>query len=152
VYGSSGVSITSNQVTNTQFGIAVVSSSPGSANSSRITSNTINATHIFDAIDVCSNNNTISSNTINGADESGIHLDDTCTGSGNSNSITNNTTTLSCAGLLEGASTTGNSFSGNFSYDAVFTLQYGDVCGTTPSRRMPSSSGKVMHKVQPSRL
>jgi len=59
VYASPNVDIESNQVTNTQFGIAVVSAASGAEDHTTVRSNSVNATHIFDAVDVCSNNNVI---------------------------------------------------------------------------------------------
>jgi hypothetical protein len=136
VYASSGVSITSNTVSSTQFGIAVDSDPVlGPANSTTIASNIINATRIFDAIDVCSNSNTVKLNTINGAAESGIHLDDTCTGStGSNNTVKNNTVTLACAGILEGSGATGNSLTGGTYYNVGQALLTGsDTCSEFPS-------------------
>lgn len=137
VYASSGVSITSNTVTSTQLGIAVVTDPVlGPANSSTISSNTVNATQIFDAIDVCSNSNTVKLNTISGAAESGIHLDDSCGGAtGSSNIVKNNTVSLACAGILQGAGATGNFFApGNTFYNVGQTLLMGsDTCSPFPS-------------------
>jgi hypothetical protein len=132
VYASKGVSITANQVTNTQFGIALAGDSVnGKANASVVSQNIVGSTHIFDAIDVCGNNNTVSSNTINGADESGIHLDDTCGGTGNGNSVTNNTVNLSCAGVLTGTGTSGNSLTGNTYFNVGNQTLAGDMCTLT---------------------
>jgi len=137
VYASTGVSITSNTVTSAQFGIAVETDPVlGPSNSSSIASNTVDATQIFDAIDVCSDSNTVKLNTINGAAESGIHLDDSCTGStGSNNTVKNNTVTLACAGILEGSGATGNSFTpGNTFYNVGTTLLTGsDTCSQFPS-------------------
>jgi parallel beta-helix repeat protein len=136
VYASNGVSITSNTVTSTQFGIAVVTDPVlGPANSSTITSNTVNATQIFDAIDVCGDSNLVKLNTINGAAESGIHLDDSCTGStGSNNTVKNNTVTLACAGILEGPGTGGNTFTGGTYYNVGQTVLTGsDTCSQFPS-------------------
>jgi hypothetical protein len=128
VFASKQVSITSNRVTNTQFGIAVVSDSvDGAADHATISSNVVNATRIFDAIDVCSNNNSVSSNTINGADESGIHLDDTCGSTGSTNSVLNNTISLTCAGILQGTGSA-NTLSGNVYFDVVQQKPVGDTC------------------------
>jgi parallel beta-helix repeat protein len=148
VYGSTGIHITSNQVTNTQYGIVVVSDTPGSGDGATIKSNTVNATHIFDAIDACSNGNTVSSNTINGADQSGIHLDDTCGGTGNNNTVNSNTISLSCTGLLTGTGTTGNIATGNTYYNVITQTTPGDVCEQVPG---PEKKPPHRPKVRPAR-
>jgi parallel beta-helix repeat protein len=132
IYASKSVSITSNRVTSTQFGIALAGDPvSGKANANTVSQNTVSTTHIFDAIDVCGNNNTVSSNVINSADESGIHLDDTCGGSGNSNSVMNNSVNLACAGILTGTGTTGNSLSGNTYLNVGNQVLAGDSCAAT---------------------
>jgi len=95
-YGTESASITNNQVTNTQYGIAVEGCSGcggvnGSGDGATITGNTISATHLFDAIDVCANGATVTNNKINGADESGIHLDDSCFGAETGSTVSGNT-------------------------------------------------------------
>ncbi|MGA9530242.1 MAG: right-handed parallel beta-helix repeat-containing protein [Terriglobales bacterium] len=110
-YGSENVSITTNQVANTQYGIAVTGCPGcggvnGDGDGATISGNTISATHLYDAIDVCANNAIVTSNKINGADESGIHIDDTCGfPSETGNSISSNTISQSCAAVLEGPNT-----------------------------------------------
>lgn len=145
VYASKGVSITSNRVTSTQFGIALAGDPvSGKANANAVSQNTVSATHIFDAIDVCGNNNTISSNTINGADESGIHLDSSCSASGNSNSVMNNSINLSCSGILQGSGTSGNTLSGNTYYNVGTQVLGGDVCGATFGPAVISAKASVV--------
>lgn len=88
---SPNVTIKSNNVSNTQFGIAIVSDPTlGVADGAILTSNTVSLTHLYDGIDLCSNNNKATGNTISGSDESGIHLDDTCPGAGTGNTVTSN--------------------------------------------------------------
>ncbi len=129
VYASDGVGITSNQVTNTQYGIVAVSDPIlGAADGTTIKSNTVNATHIFDAIDVCSNGNTVSSNTVNGADQSAIHLDETCTNTGNNNTVDNNTLSVSCTGIMSGEGETGNVTNGEIYYSVITPTLVGDSC------------------------
>jgi parallel beta-helix repeat protein len=99
---SSPMKITGNSVSNTQYGISV-NNNDGAV----IESNAIQATHIFDGIDACSNNNFIESNRINGSDESAVHLDDSCTGTSTGNTVENNTFMGACAGILEGPSASG---------------------------------------------
>lgn len=148
VYGAANVSTTGNTVGNTQFGIAYVTDTLDNlpADFGTISSNKVSATHIFDAIDVCSNKNTVKSNTINSADESGIHLDSSCSGTGSVNLVTNNTIQESCAGLLLGTGTSGNTITPNTYFNDLGTVVNGDVCASnlaeSPSkklvRRIPS--------------
>jgi hypothetical protein len=109
VYASPNVAIKSNNVSNTQFGIAIVSDPTlGAADGAVLTSNTVSATHLYDGIDLCSNSNIATSNTISGSDEAGIHVDDTCTGSSTGNSVTKNTVNSACAGILSGPGASAN--------------------------------------------
>jgi parallel beta-helix repeat protein len=156
VYASPDATVTSNRVTNTQFGIAVVTdSSIGNADSANVSSNVVSATRIFDAIDVCSNGNTVNSNTVNGADESGIHLDDTCGSTGSGNIVENNIVSLSCAGILQGTGT-GNTLSGNVYYNVVQQKPTGDACPQiSPSLAAnfkQSTAAKSRPNFKPSRL
>jgi hypothetical protein len=96
-----------------------------------VSTNYIAGTQIFDAIDLCSNANTARSNTIYGSTESGIHIDDTC-GTSNNNVVTSNNINEGCAGILEGATSTGNTISSNTFYNVVTTILSGDTC-TLPS-------------------
>ena len=126
VYASTGtVRITSNLVSNTQYGIAVGSDAI-------VNSNTVTLTHLYDAIDLCGDSNTADSNTITGADESGVHIDDTCTGSATGNTVSGNTISATCAGVLSGPVIGSNTISNNTFYNAVSKIVYGsDTC--TPS-------------------
>lgn len=121
-YGSANVTIVENQIANTQFGIAVADdytdplSNPG--DNATIVGNTVSATHIFDAIDVCSNNNRVSGNQIFSAQESAIHLDKTCGGtgsqkSGNNNDVKDNFINETCVGVLTDSGTNGNNAGDN---------------------------------------
>jgi Periplasmic copper-binding protein (NosD) len=141
VYASSNVTTTGNTVGNTQFGIAYVTDlNFGAADVGTITSNKVSATHIFDAIDVCSNSNIVKSNTINSADESGIHLDSSCSGSGNFNTVTNNIIQESCAGLLLGTGTGSNGITPNTYLNVGGTTVVGDTCQSnvaeSPTRKL----------------
>jgi hypothetical protein len=91
-----------------------------------ITSNKVSGTQLFDAVDVCSNSNTVKSNTIYGSAQSGVHVDDSC-GSGNNNTVTNNSINEACAGVLLGTGT-GTTTTGNSFYSVVNTTLGGDVC------------------------
>jgi Periplasmic copper-binding protein (NosD) len=93
IYASSGVTVSSNTVESTQYGIASVSDpTSGSADNAIVSANHIGGTETFDPIDLCSNGNTAQSNSINGSNaQSGIHVDDGCPGPGAMPSGINNT-------------------------------------------------------------
>jgi hypothetical protein len=130
VYASPNVAIKSNNVNNTQYGIAVVSDPTyGAADGATLTGNTVSITHLYDGIDLCSNNNTATGNTVNGSDEAAVHLDDTCTGASTGNTIKSNTFNSACAGVLSGPGASGTTTPNTF-YNVV-TLQ---ATGATPVR------------------
>ena len=150
VYASQNVAISKNNVTNTQYGIAVVSdtsSTFGGANGAQITGNTVATTHLYDGIDLCSNNNRATGNTINGSDESAVHADDTCSGTygttGNNNTIQSNTINTACAGVLLGNGT-GNGPASNTYYNTVNLSLAGNTC-TPPPHAKGSRSGAKSH-------
>jgi hypothetical protein len=146
VYASHGVAITTNNVSNTQFGIAVVSDTNfGDADASTVKSNTVSATHIFDGIDLCSNNNVATMNIVNGSDESGIHVDDSC-GGAIGNLVTRNTINSACAGILSGP-TSGNTTTPN-TYFSVGTLQLtgSNVCAPPLARIKRNGAKRVSHR------
>jgi hypothetical protein len=145
VYSSSNVAIKSNNVSNTQFGIAVVSDPNfGLADGATLTSNTVSATHLYDGIDLCSNTNIVTSNTINGSDEAGIHVDDTCTGASTGNSVMKNTINSACAGILSGPGASGNTTVPNTFYNVV-TLQSTATNTCTPPPGIPNKAGSRSH-------
>jgi parallel beta-helix repeat protein len=133
-YGSENIVISNNQVSNTQYGIAVAGCSGcgpngGVGDGAQVTNNTITLTHFYDAIDLCANNTTASGNKIAGADESGIHIDDSCYGSATGNSVSGNTISATCAGVLSGPPVTDNSIGTNTYYTAVNLVLTGtDSC------------------------
>ena len=132
VYASANVSVKSNTVGNSQTGISFDSDATfGSAENGTIVSNKVSATHLFDGIDLCSNNTTVHSNTIIGSDESAIHLDSACGSTGNSNTITNNVINDSCAGILEDPSTT-NTVGPNVFHNVTNTVGTGPTCTNPP--------------------
>lgn len=133
VYASSNITVSTNSVSNTQYGIAVVSETPGDGAGATVNSNTITLTHLYDAIDLCSNGNSAANNKITGADESGIHFDDTCADPATGNSATSNTISGTCAGVLEGPSATGTTTPNTY-YNAVnLVLTGSDTCTPPPS-------------------
>ena len=144
VYASPNVAIKSNNVSNTQFGIAIVSDPNfGAADGATLTSNTVSATHLYDGIDLCSNSNTATGNTISGSDEAAIHLDDTCTGASTGNTVTSNKINSACAGILSGPGATGTITSNTF-YNVV-TLQETGSNTCTPPPGIPNKAGARSH-------
>jgi parallel beta-helix repeat protein len=133
VYASPNVTIKSNNVSNTQYGIAIVSDPTlGVADGAILTSNTVSLTHLYDGIDLCSNNNKATGNTISGSDESGIHLDDTCSGAGTGNTVTSNKINSACAGILSGPGATGNTTTSNTFYNVITVQATGSNTCTPP--------------------
>ncbi|HUE50978.1 MAG TPA: NosD domain-containing protein [Terriglobales bacterium] len=144
VYASPNVAVKSNNVSNTQYGIAIVSDpTSGAADGATVTSNTVSLTHLYDGIDLCSNTNTATGNTINGSDESAIHLDDTCTGASTGNTVTSNKINSACAGILSGPAATGTITSNTF-YNAV-TLQETGSNTCTPPPGLPNKTAARSH-------
>ena len=129
VFQGSHVTISKNNVSNTQTGIGVYPVNPGDSDFATITYNTISATHAYDGIDVCSSNNTITNNTLNGSDEAGIHLDSACTGASTNNTVNTNTVNGACAGILVGSGS--GSVGTNKYYNAsTLVMNNSDSCST----------------------
>jgi Periplasmic copper-binding protein (NosD) len=133
VFASPSVSVKSNNVSNTQYGIAIVSASGEAADGAQVVSNLVSTTHLYDGIDLCSNNNTATGNTINGSDESAIHVDDTCTGASAGNIVQRNTINSACAGVLSGP-TSGNTISPNTYYNVINEVTTAFNICTVPPR------------------
>ena len=153
VYDSGSITIQGNTVSDTQLGITVYSDGLLNADQNMIVSNTVSATHLFDAIDVCSNDNVVKSNTVFQADGAGVHIDSTCTEggnpTGNGNSLTGNVVNEACAGVLQGTGS-GNTLTTNNSYNVLEATFAGDVCPTSAERpALARASGK--RSPQPSR-
>jgi len=142
IYASENILIQGNTVGSTQFGIVTVSDAGsgtvrnplGLGDHTTILANQVLNTLIFDAVDVCSNNNTVEGNVIFNATESGIHLDSTCGTTGNSNTVTLNTVTEACAGILVGPGTKSNVVAvGNVFHDVVNQTFASNACPATPA-------------------
>jgi Periplasmic copper-binding protein (NosD) len=129
IYGSAGVTVTSNTVESTQIGIVPVTESASlTANGTVVKSNHVGGTQNYDAIDLCSDGNIAQLNVIYGSAQSGIHLDDSCSPStGSSNNVTGNTINEACAGILLGTGTNTNISPNTFMNDTNTTLA-GDTC------------------------
>jgi hypothetical protein len=141
IFASSGITVTSNTVGNSQLGIAIVTDTVdgyGVADHATVIANMVFGTQLLDAIDLCSNNNMAETNTISGSAQSAVHLDSGCSSTGNGNTVTKNTIQESCAGILEGTGTSSNTTSPNTFFDVTNTLLAGDTCSPlfTQTRKM----------------
>ena len=121
--------VKSNTVGNTQYGIAAVTDTAGEGDGASITSNKVFGTRIFDGIDVCVNGSVVQTNTIMNSSESAIHLDASCTGTGNNSTVSGNTMIEACVGVLQDAGTTGDTISPNTFFAAGTTS--GSACSAT---------------------
>lgn len=154
VYASPNIVVTNNYVGSAQFAIVPVSDTTssgcnggpcGTADNTTITGNNISGTELYDGIDLCSNSNTVKSNVIYGTGEAGIHVDDTCGGTGNNNTVEGNTINEACAGILLGTGVTGNVYGppANTINNVTNTTMAGDVCSTGPTAKVGESSMKL---------
>jgi len=142
VYDTGSITVQSNIVSDTQYGVVVVTDGAFDANDNTVLNNRISATHLDDGIDLCSDGNTAKGNTVVASDGSGIHSDSSCTDTGgnptgNSNTITGNTVNEACAGVLLGNGS-GNTTSPNKIYNVNDLTYAGDACpvggGSVPKR------------------
>jgi parallel beta-helix repeat protein len=150
IYASPGLTVSTNTVESTQFGIVPVTDPTfgGNANGTIIKGNKIGGTQIFDAIDACSDGNTVQTNVIYGSSQDGIHLDDSCSPStGSNNTVTGNTINEGCAGILLGSGTN-DTTSPNTFMNVTHTTLTGDVC--TPA--VGKMSGLNHSSLRPSPL
>ena len=152
---NSGISVSNNSVGNAQYPVALVtddsfgSSQYGdgvtvSGNQIFGTTVSINQSGIdFDSIDACTNGNTITGNSITNSWYSAIHMDSSCSGSGNTtgnnNTATGNTINESqCAGILADSITMGDTTTPNTFHNVFYT-----VTNSTSSCTFPSSGTSV---------
>jgi len=137
VIGSSNVVILLNTVGTAQGGIVVFSDpSFGPADNALIERNTVFGANSIDGIEVCSNNNRVALNRISNSLDAAVHLDGSCTSTGNSNTVVGNVINEACAGILQGNGTTNNTLTGNTFVNVTHTLLQADGCSdlvTTPS-------------------
>ncbi len=147
IYDSGSLNISSNAVSNTQFGIVLFSDGTLPADNNVITGNHVSATHLDDGIDLCSNGNLVLSNSVFSSDGAGIHIDSTCVEgggpTGNGTTVTGNIISEACAGVLLGNGT-GNTSAPNTIANVANTTQAGDVCSGAPRSRRGT-------KIRPSR-
>jgi parallel beta-helix repeat protein len=120
-----GSVVSRNTIINAQTGI-YLAAVPG-ANNNTITGNKIFNTSLFDGIYIGGSNNIVEKNTIVGSGQSGIHLDSRY-GSGAGNTVSGNTGTEACAGILSSGHAT-NSVQAN-TFTAVFLTTFNSAaCG-----------------------
>lgn len=113
----------------------------GGANAT-ISTNHIGGTQTLDAIDLCGASETADSNVIYNATNSGVHLDDGCTGGGTNSTVKSNTFSDACAGILSGSGASGNTTTPNTYYnDGYEQLTGTDTC-TLPSGPTSNVKGK----------
>ena len=139
--------VSGNTVGNAQEGIAVVRDTTSIGDGVTVTANKIFGTSSFDAIDVCTNGNVITNNVIYNTAQSGVHLDASCTNTGNNNSVTGNTVLESaCAGYLADPGTFGNGTPTGTFYTVPFPMT-----GSTAGCTIPTgpARARTAHKVQP---
>lgn len=133
------LTISGNTVSNAQGGIVTygqIFSTFGVADYNNVTGNKVTTSPAagpfqLDGIDLCSNNNTASNNTVYNSSGAGVHIDSQCTEStgtsGNGSTVSTNTINEGCAGVLTGNGT-GNTESGNITFNVVQVQQSGDLC------------------------
>lgn len=133
VYASKAVTVVSNQIGDTQFGVAVGSDAAyGPADGNTVNSNTITAS-LYDAIDVCGNTNIIKSDQIYNSADAGVRVDGRCTegpgggASGSTNTVSGNLINGGCTGVLQGTGT-GNIYSSNQVMNAFTAMLAGSTC------------------------
>jgi len=150
LYASTGSPVVeTNTVESSDTGIAIVHDPGfgGGGSGATINSNHIGGTQTLDGIDLCGATETAKSNIIYNATQSGIHLDDTCGGgSGSGDTVTGNTVSEACAGLLLGTGSP-NTTAPNTYFNDGYETQPGDAC-TLPSgpNNLAKSSGQSTKK------
>ena len=128
---SQGVTVSGNNVADTQVGIVVDSAfcngSSGNSDGNTVTGNKVSQTHLFDGVYVCGNYNLVQTNTIASASEAGINVDSQCNPPGVSgmfNNVSSNTVNEACSLTLQnpavlGLNTIGSNTAFNVSFDQL---------------------------------
>jgi parallel beta-helix repeat protein len=156
IYGSQNIVLTSNNVSNSQFGIAAVNDIPDGfiADHASIKLNKISGTHLYDGIEICNNSSIVQSNTIFSSDESGIHIDsdpdDGCSGAGNGHSISANIINTACTGILGNLSN--NTIGTNTYYNVGSLNNSGDTCENANPAVVKANQAKALAKNHQSRM
>jgi hypothetical protein len=153
IYDSPGVAIKSNIVDSTQFGIAVVADGQGSADGATVSGNTVAATHLFDAVDICGAGSAgVTGNILGASDESAIHLDSSCTTPSTANTVSNNTINGACAGVLEGSGSGGSIGTNTFVNTGTTVLTGSDTCPVTPPGQHSARTQAAHRHASPARF
>jgi parallel beta-helix repeat protein len=156
IVGSQSVSLTSNNVSNNQYGIVTQDDLADGfiADHTLIKSNKVSGTHLFDGIFVCNNSSTIQSNTIFSSDESGIHIDsdpdDGCNGTGNGIIVSANVINTACTGILGNLSN--NTIGTNTYYNVGSLNNPGNTCENVNPAVVKASQTKPLAKNHTSRM
>ncbi len=146
---NSSIQVSTNTIGNTQIAVALITDESGGSSQYddgvTVNSNKIFGTSTYDAIDACTNGNTITSNTVMNSGESAVHLDASCSGSGNNtgnnNSVSSNTITeAGCAGILEDSGTSGETIGTNTFY-TVPNMTLTGACSGGSYTRLGESRG-----------
>jgi hypothetical protein len=150
---NSKIKINTNVLGNSQIPLGLYTDTPGTyGDGVTATGNHIFGTSVYDAIDVCTNGNTVTGNTIINSAESGVHLDASCTGTGNSNTATGNTFVESaCAGILEDPGTTGTTTTSETYYTVPFTITSSTASCNIPQSPQARGQAKTANKFSPKR-
>jgi hypothetical protein len=152
---SQGVTISGNNVADTQAGIVVdsvfCSGATGNADGNTVTANQVSQTHLFDAITVCGNFNLVKKNIIASASEAGININGACQAPGVSgffNNVNANTVNEACTVTLQdpavlGSNTVGSNTSNSVSFDQLTgTIPLGaGTCSNAPSGPVHAPGG-----------
>ena len=149
VFNSPGIAIMGNTVRSTQYGI-VAEGYDGNANGASITGNTVSDTYFYDAVDICgATNATVTGNTLNASDEAAVHIDSTCPALSGVSTISGNKINDACAGVMEGAGSSGapNTLSGTNVANLLLTGT--DTCQVAGAARYGNRHGR--HHARPFR-
>lgn len=109
-YDASGITMSTNHVGSTQYGISAVADGSGIADNEVISSNVVDGTQVLDGIDVCgSNGSTVKLNTVRNSKQSAIHLDASCTSAvasqGGTTTVSGNIINEACVAVLNNTGT-----------------------------------------------
>jgi len=151
---NSSLSVSSNIIGNTQLPVVLYTDESFGpkqyGDGVVVESNQIVGALDFDAIDICTNGNKVKSNTITNSWNSAVHLDSSCSISGNltgnNNIAKNNTINESeCAGILVDSGTTGNTTTPNTFYNVNYNVTNStSSCSFAPSSKTLSMEHRAV--------
>jgi len=154
VDGGNMLQISSNTVSNSLWdGIELESDLTPTVNGDYINvfRNAVSNTTEYEGIDSCADNNTITRNTVTASTNWGIHLDSLCEQangdpSGFSNTVSNNTITTACVGILSGPADGQNSISGTHYTNVTKARVFGTDDYSCTTAHSPKHLNKFMGK------